>query len=59
MITSCVGAGVMQQSRSGRLRHRRLPTFKQIGFHAFERVAQRFDLLLCFDGRQALGRMDK
>jgi hypothetical protein len=55
MITSCVGVRMMQQSRRCGLQRRRLPTFNQIGFHAFERVAQGFDLLFCLRGRQTLG----
>jgi hypothetical protein len=59
MITSCVGGRLVQQSRRCGLQSRRLPTFNQIGFHAFERLAQSLNLLLCLCGRQALSGMDE
>jgi len=59
MITSYVGGRVVQQSRHYGLQRRRLPSFNQIGFHAFECVAQGFDLLFCFRGRETLGGIDE
>jgi hypothetical protein len=59
MITSCVSGRVVQLSLRDGLQLRRLPTFNQIGFHAFECGAQDFNFLFCFRGRQALSGVDE